>query len=676
MQENRIELLAPAGSREALEAVCEAGADAVYFSEKRFSMRQHGAWLNFTHEELGDVIDYAHGRGVKAYLTLNNLLTGQELKVLEESLLELAALKPDAFIIQDLGLLRILNRLDIDIPLHASTMMNIHHALGADLLKRHKVSRIITSRDIDLEAAREIGRRTGVEIEYFVHGDMCIAVGSQCLHSGVATDMSANRGKCLKSCRWAWDLVDRENDKILGKVEEQYLLAMKDISLYHQLPHLISMGIHSLKIEGRARPGDYLRPIVTEYRQAIDRYYADPAAYATDFEGMRRLRSATLREIGTSHAFSQPGKEAVGLSGKREPRIFSIAVEEAPWSPEPLDGAETIMDRDGGRPELSVRCGTMDAARALLDSRCDWLYVGGERFSGQNGNGWPLQEMRALIREGREKGKRIGMITPRITGDRESAEITQLVDGLEADQPDSYLAANIGSLELLRGLTDTPIHGDYFLNPWNGAAVDFLQGEGVGSFAAGAELSLPLVKDLADEATLPMESLVHGSLPGMLLEYCPIGTHMTGTTRNDPCPGPCTQRNYALRSRIGQKHWLLADQYCRNHLFMAKDLCMIAHLDSLRHRNIRRLRIEGTLYEPAYLQRLVALYAEAIDNLMEGRGDAGLIQRVLADAPRELTLGAYGVSAQAISEPCQTLPTDMVIQFDTELPGQKRKRIA
>ncbi len=672
MQQNRIELLAPAGSREALEAVCEAGADAVYFSEKRFSMRQHGAWLNFTHEELGDVIDYAHAHGVKAYLTLNNLLTGQELEVLEASLRELAALKPDAFIIQDLGLLRILDRLELDIPLHASTMMNIHHAQAAALLKRYNVSRIITSRDIDLATAREIGQRAGVEIEYFVHGDMCIAVGSQCLHSGVATDMSANRGKCLKSCRWAWDLVDRGNDKILGKVEEQYLLAMKDISLYHQLPQLIGMGIHSLKIEGRARPGDYLRPIVTEYRQAIDRYYADPAAYATDFEGMRRLRSATLREVGTSHAFSQPGKEGVGLSGKREPRIFSIAVEEAPWSPDPLEGTEAVTDQGSGRPELSVRCGTLAAAEGLLDSRCDWLYVGGERFRGRNEHGWPLEGMRSLIRAGREKGKRIGMITPRITGDRESAEIAQLIGGLGADQPDSYLAANIGALELLRGLTDTPIHGDYFLNPWNGEAVDFLKGEGVASFAAGAELSLPLVRDLAEVATLSMESLVHGSLPGMLLEYCPIGAHMTGTTRNDPCPGPCTQRNYALRSRVGQKHWLVSDQYCRNHLFMAKDLCMIGHLESLQHRNIRRLRIEGTLYEPAYLQRLVALYAEAIDNLMTQQHDAGLIERLAAEAPRELTLGAYGVPAQAISEPCQTLPTDMIVQFDTNVS----KRIA
>ncbi|MGR9101111.1 MAG: peptidase U32 family protein, partial [Gammaproteobacteria bacterium] len=327
----KIELLAPCGGWEPLRAVIEAGADAVYFSEKRFAMRQHGDWLNFTREELEQAVGYARERGVKSYITVNNLLTQEELALLDEHLLYLDAIRPDAIIIQDLGLLKRIRELDISTDIHASTMMNVHHSHGAEFLKRHGIKRIITSRDISIHQAAEMSRNTGLEVEYFLHGDMCVAQGSQCYHSGIASEMSANRGKCLKSCRWQWSLIDRDTNKILGHVEDQYVLARKDMCLYHQLPELIGAGIASLKIEGRARPADYLRPIVSIYREAIDRYYDDPSAYSTDFDALARLRSKTLREIGTSHAFYTPNVGSSGLSGKREPRIFSIAVEERPY---------------------------------------------------------------------------------------------------------------------------------------------------------------------------------------------------------------------------------------------------------------------------------------------------------------------------------------------------------
>ncbi|HEC16826.1 MAG TPA: U32 family peptidase [Sedimenticola sp.] len=662
MVRKKVELLAPAGSWEALEAVIEAGADAVYFSEKRFGMRQHGAWLNFGDKEIADVIACAHERGARAYLTLNNLLTGDEIGSLEKDLLALSKNPPDALIVQDLGLLQLLRQLDLGIPLHASTMMNIHHARAAGFLKRHGVSRIITSRDISLDDARELGRISGLEVEYFLHGDMCIAVGSQCLHSGVSTGMSANRGKCLKSCRWAWSLMDREGGKVLASVDEQYLLALKDICLYHQLPQMIAGGIASLKIEGRARPGDYLAPIVGAYREAIDRYYANPAAYATDFGVLRDLRGRTIREIGTSHALSQPGVGAVGLSGKREPRFFSIAIEEKPCAEEYLPATAAAAGW-ADRPELSVRCGDMRAARAVLAAGADHIYVGGESFQAARRNDWRREEMAGFIRQCRDEGVKVGVVTPRITTDREFFELESLLETLEQARPDSYLVSNIGALEWMNAHTDTPLHGDFSLNVWNARAVELLQQSGVASVTAGLELDLAQAQALASQSPLPVECLVHGALPGMLLEYCPIGVHMSGTTRQDPCPGPCKQRAYALRSRAGQLHWLETDQYCRNHLFMAKDLCMIGHLDRLQHPNIERLRIEGALYETDYLCKLVRLYQQAIGSVYAGGEIQGLQPEVELGAPRPLTVGAYGNTLEGISEPCKELPTDLLIQY-------------
>jgi len=651
----KVELLAPAGSWEALEAVIKAGADAVYFSEKRFGMRQHGAWLNFGDKEITDVISYAHERGVKAYLTLNNLLTGDEIDSLENDLLALTANPPDALIIQDLGLLQLLQKLNLGIPIHASTMMNIHHAQAATFLRRHGVTRIITSRDISLDAAMDLGRDSGLEVEYFLHGDMCISVGSQCLHSGISTGMSANRGKCIKSCRWAWSLMDRERDKVLASVDEQYLLALKDICLYHQLPQMITGGITSLKIEGRARPGEYLAPIVRAYREAIDRYYANPAAYTTDFSVLKDLRGQTIREIGTSHALSQPGQGAVGLSGEREPRFFSIAVEEKPCADEYLP--ETTVGDTSNRPGLSVRCGSMQAAQAVLAAGADYIYIGGESFQSAQQDNWQLQEMADFIRQCHEGDAKVGIVTPRITTDREFFELESLLQMLGQTPPDSYLVSNIGAVEWMQTHTSVPLHGDFSLNLWNGKSVEILKQSGMTRITAGLELDLIQLQNLASQSPLPVECMVHGALPSMLLEYCPIGVHMSGTTRQDPCPGPCKQRSYALRSRVGQDHWLEADQYCRNHLYMAKDLCMIDHLNRLQHPNIKQFRIEGTLYETDYLCKLVQLYKQAIDDVQ------GLQQEVEQGAPRALTIGAYGNTLEAISEPCKELPTDLLISY-------------
>ncbi|OGT33731.1 MAG: hypothetical protein A2W28_04910 [Gammaproteobacteria bacterium RBG_16_51_14] len=665
MTGKKIELLAPCGTWEALHAVIAGGADAVYFAEKRFAMRQHGDWLNFNREELGDVVRYAREHGVRSCIAVNNLLTRKELDEMAEYLLYLQSIQPDALIIQDLGLLRLARELDIRIDLHASTMMNVHHPEMAKFLGNYGIKRIITSRDITIHAAREIAEQGGIEVEYFVHGDMCVAQGSQCLHSGIASEFSANRGKCLKSCRWQWSLLDRDRARVLARVEEQYVLARKDMCLYHQIPELISLGIAALKIEGRARTGDYLQPIVEIYREAIDRYYDDPAAYSTDFEALNILRSKTIREVGTSHAFGNPGAGSSGLSGKNEPRFFSIAIEERPYARPVAGMADRIPARNGsnGRtPELAVRCRSQESAFSLLDAPCDWIYAGGEHFSGQQQQQWQTGKLRELINRCHDQGKKVGVQTPRITTWREFADIDALLAGLGDQQPDEYLVHNIGSLNFLSGRTEVPLHADFSFNIWNPGAASFLNDHGIEIFTPGLELTLPQLRDLGEHTGLQqMECMVHGSLPGMLIEYCVVGTHLTGTGRHDPCPGPCTRSNYALEDRLGQLHWLETDQYCRNHLFMVKDLCTIGFLDQLVATGASRLRIEGLLYDAEYLNSLVNIYHQALTD--KSCDTNQLLAEIEAGAPRKVTAGAYGNATVDISGPCTELPTDVIIKY-------------
>jgi U32 family peptidase len=667
MNGNRVELLAPCGGWEVLNAVVAGGADAIYFSEKRYAMRQHANQLNFTREELGDVVQYARENGVKSYITLNNLLTREELGEMPDYLLYLQSICPDALIIQDLGLLRLTRELDIGIDLHASTMMNVHHLEMASFLKQYGIKRIITSRDITIYEAREIAEQSGIEVEYFVHGDMCVAQGSQCFHSGIASEFSANRGKCLKSCRWQWNLMDRDKNKVLAGVEEQYVLARKDMCLYHQLPELISTGIASLKIEGRARAANYLRPIVGIYREAIDRYYDDPCAYSTDFDALKRLRSKTIRETGTSHAFGNPGVGSSGLSGKKEPRFFSIAVDERPY--EEIDVGIPIQnqsqnDDDNNKPELSVRCRSEESAFALLDSPCDWIYVGGEHFSGHKEKNWKAGRLTELIVACHDHGKKIGIQTPRITTRREFTDIDILLESFGEHQPDEFLVHNIGTLNYFEGKTDVPLHADYSFNIWNSDSASLLNDHGIKIFTPGLELTLPQIYNLGEQSsTLQMECMIHGSMPGMLLEYCIVGTHMTGTGKHDPCPGPCTKRNYAMQNKLEGLHWLETDQYCRNHLFMIKDLCTIGFIDQIVATGANRLRIEGVLYDAEYLKKLVFIYHQA---LTEKSCDLHqLLIDIETDAARKLTVGAYGNVTVNVSRPCSELPTDMIITYQS-----------
>ena len=662
---NRIELLAPCGNWEALNAVVAGGADAIYFSEKRYAMRQHANQLNFTMEELGDVVQFARQHGVKSYITLNNLLTRDELGEMPEYLLYLQSICPDALIIQDFGLLRLVRELDIRIDLHGSTMMNVHHPEMAIFLKDYGIKRIITSRDITIYAAREIAEQSGIEVEYFVHGDMCVAQSSQCLHSGIASEFSANRGKCLKSCRWQWNLIDRDKNKVLAGVQEQYVLARKDMCLYHQLPELISAGIASLKIEGRARTGDYLQPIVEIYREAIDRYYDDPGAYSTDFDALKRLRSKTIRETVTNHAFGNPGVGSSGLSGKKEPRFFSIAIDERPYEKINTDISKPIWPQNKGnndKPELSVRCMSEESAFSILDTPCDWIYTGGEHFSGHDENNWRAGRLRELIIACHDHGKKVGIQTPRITTRREFSDIEALLDNLGDQQPDEFLIHNIGALNYLESKTDVPLHADYSFNIWNPSSVSLFNDRGIEIFTPGLELTLSQVHDLGElTSALQMECMVHGSMPGMLLEYCIVGTHMTGTGKYDPCPGPCTSINYALQDKLDGLHWLKTDQYCRNHLFMVKDLCTIGFIDQLVATGASRFRIEGLLYDAEYLKKLVFIYHQA---LTEKSCDINqLLTEIETGAARGLTVGAYGNATVNISRPCTELPTDIFIKY-------------
>ncbi len=312
----RAELLAPAGSYEAMEAAFRAGADAVYLGGSKFGARAYAN--NLDQEHLIQAIDYAHLHGKHLYLTVNTLLKNKEM---ERELYDY--LKPyyeaglDAVIVQDLGVLEFIKRHFPSLPIHASTQMTITGAKGAKLIKEAGASRVVTARELSLQEIQSIYDETQVEIESFVHGALCYCYSGQCLMSSLIGGRSGNRGRCAQPCRLPYEVW--KDGKRLNREINAYALSPKDMCTVGILPEIIESGVFSLKIEGRMKKPEYSAGVVEIYRKYLDRYLNGekrPAVTATDYQ--------TLLDIYNRDGFHQSyykvrnGREMMALQNEKK----------------------------------------------------------------------------------------------------------------------------------------------------------------------------------------------------------------------------------------------------------------------------------------------------------------------------------------------------------------------
>lgn len=656
-----VELLAPAGNRAALEAVIEAGADAVYLGGKKHNMRMFRTDLNFDAESLAEAVAFAQERGVKVYVTVNNLHRDSELPDVLNWARRLAEIGPDALIVQDLGVARLLRREGVAIPLHASVMMNSHNAPMLEALAQAGISRVVLGREISLAEASRLLAETGMELEYFIHGDMCLAQSGQCYASGLLFGESSNRGRCMKPCRWEYGLVDEETGAELApgpQVGGRYLLALKDMCLLGHLPELIRSGIRSFKIEGRMRPAEYLAPLVATYRAAIDAYLADPAGYRLDPATWRQFWERRVRDFSTCYALSHPGRGGVGYSGEREPKFFSVAArepvltrEEAAVSPfggipsapaAPVKSASVSSGPVPGRPghpHLSVRVGTLPGVRAAVAAGADLIYVGGEEVHPET-TVWNQEAVRRAV--ALAGAVPVVLATPRVTMRRELADLEDFLERVAETGVAGVMAANLGVLRVA-GSCGLPLFGDFGLNVMNGETAAALAEMGAIMVTGQPEASFGHLSELAAHSPLPVEVLAHGPLPEMILEHCLPAALLGDQTAQQPCPGYCRERRYALRDNLGQLRPLRFDQHCRNHLYLANDLATLPFLSDFVRAGFAGLRIEGQLYDDQVLGRLVELYRRRLDAVLV-RPDEPLSDEewtlLTAASPRPLGLGA------------------------------------
>ena len=257
----------PVGTRDMLESAINNGADAVYYGVPHWNAR--GRTEDFSFEDVEEMIRYARLRGVKTYLAMNILIFEREIQELPEFLERLIALKPDAFIIQDIGLARLIKAISPEQEIHASTQMTLASSEAVNLVKDIGFSRAVLARELSAKQIAQIKSLTDLELEVFIHGALCVSYSGQCLTSENFGGRSANRGQCAQSCRLPYRIfVDGKEWK---DPKARYLFSTRDLCALPKLEELKEIGVESLKVEGRLKSPEYVAAVSHAYRKALDK---------------------------------------------------------------------------------------------------------------------------------------------------------------------------------------------------------------------------------------------------------------------------------------------------------------------------------------------------------------------------------------------------------------------
>ena len=296
------ELLAPAGTKEAFIAAVEAGADAIYCGGTLFNARMNAG--NFDDEALAEAIGFAHVRGVKVYVTMNTLLTDEELPAALSYCARLAEWGADALIIQDLGLGKLVRDHLPDLPIHLSTQASVFGPGGIRAAAKLGYERVVTARELSLEEIRAVCALGEAEIEVFCHGALCICYSGQCQMSRAIGGRSGNRGACAQPCRLPYEAL-AANGKPTG--EGPYALSPADMCMIDHLGELAEAGVASLKIEGRMKSPEYVGVVVSIYRKYLD-LYAREGSYTVSREDREALAQIFSRGFTDGYFSGEAGR--------------------------------------------------------------------------------------------------------------------------------------------------------------------------------------------------------------------------------------------------------------------------------------------------------------------------------------------------------------------------------
>lgn len=583
---DRVELLAPAGKWDVLVKVFEAGADAVYLGGKRFNMRLLRPDFNFSDSELKDAVKFAHDLGKRIYITVNNLYFENEIQELTDYLCFLGEIKPDALIVQDLAVAVLAREIGLGVPLHASVQMGIGSAEAARYLAEQGFKRVILSKNVSLQEIDAINMAHALELEYFVHGDVCISHTGQCFMSSFIFSQSANRGLCRKPCRWLYTAHG------VADHPPGYYLAHKDLCLIEHLRELMEAGICSFKIEGRMREADYLALLVRSYRSALDRTLErDDYRPVDEYETLYRNR---IRDFSKAGFAGRPTKADIGISGKREPPF--------PTSPRRLSPGCSVgltRDKEEKKVEFQVIVDNFPAFSGAVQAGTDAVIIG-EGFC--QGGQIDLDKAREMAVA---HGSTLVYQIPRIVTESEILSLEEKLSRLEGMGFKTVLVSDLGSLRLARQ-RGFEVWADFGLNITNRRAAAAVLSGYEGRITASLELDASQLLSWLKAEKSDVDVLVHGRLPGMVTDLC------LRRLLNEPCSLEEGGQELFLVDELGQRYPVLCDQACRNHVFYPLELSLLGHVQELVAAGCSGLRLDLTGYHEEEVKRVLALYRQAI----------------------------------------------------------------
>lgn len=618
--DKEVELLAPAGTFEIFKTVIDANCDAVYFGGPSLNMRMMRKGYNLSYEEVREAVQLAHERGKRAYITVNNLMNEEDLEEAKRYFAFLNEIGPDAIIAQDLAVFPLIQEMNYtNIPVHSSVMMNVHNLEMIEAVKSLGVSRVVASREMDLKTAEVLQAKSGMEFEYFVHGDMCTVHGANCLYSSMLFGNSSNRGRCMKPCRWDYRV---KKDGYLYPTE--YPLAAKDMYMYEHIPELIKSGITSFKIEGRMRDIEFLLMVVNSYGDAIDRYIADPLGYNRE-DGADTLHKNRKRDFTTAYAFGKPRLEFINRRYEGTGKFYSTGkVFSTPTAEREMKEERVLQVKESLRhakreqpgtsnPQITVHFNTVEQARAAIEEGADVIYLTGDVF--QPDRPFSREDIEALTADKRNAEIILGM--PRMMNELQMEQYYQFLSaGTEFNHYglDGLLATNIGAMHKFQSL-GLPMIADFSLNIYNHMAASFYKDHfGISRINPSLELQLHDLTKLLRHPEIPVEVIVHGSPIVMYLEHDLYANAAEFEPIAEEDNRFVDNRHLVLITDKGENP-VYRDAAGRNHLALAKELCCMPFLKELHEAGVNHFRIEGKTYTTEQLRGLVRTYRQAVLNL-------------------------------------------------------------
>lgn len=300
------ELLAPAGNLEKLKVAIMYGADAVFVGGKEFSLRSQAS--NFSIEDIAAGVAFAKKYGAHIHVTCNIILHQDNLQGIQEYLRTLDQIGVTAIIVADPYIMTIAKEMNLNLEVHVSTQLSTLNLKAIEFYQNMGMDRVVLGREVTYEDLKTIMEYAPVDIEYFIHGAMCIHYSGRCMLSNYLSRRDANRGGCSQSCRWYYDLY--QNGELVNHEDDMpFSMSSKDMSLIDHIGELIELGVDSFKIEGRMKSLHYIATVVSTYRKLIDAYCDDPDHFQQNESYRDELLKAANRALCQGFFYDHPSQE-------------------------------------------------------------------------------------------------------------------------------------------------------------------------------------------------------------------------------------------------------------------------------------------------------------------------------------------------------------------------------